>query len=162
MDLKKIKSIIKLVEESSVQEVSVEEGDFAITVSKQSSLPPVGQFAPQAVSMPAPGPPPAAPASTTTSADTGHEATPAAPVSGGHVQKSPIVGTYYEAASPDSDPFITQGCSVKKGDTICIVEAMKIMNEIEAEMDGVIEAIHTANGQAVEYDQPLVTIKPAS
>lgn len=160
MDLKKIKSIIKLVEESSVQEVSVEEGDFAITVSKQSSLPPVGQVAPQVVTSPAAAP--SAPAAPTTSDNSGSEATATAPSSGGHVQKSPIVGTYYEAASPDSDPFITQGCSVKKGDTLCIVEAMKIMNEIEAEMDGVIETIHMANGQAVEFDQPLVTIKPTS
>jgi acetyl-CoA carboxylase biotin carboxyl carrier protein len=160
MDLKKIKSIIKLVEESSVQEVSVEEGDFAITVSKQSSLPPVGQVAPQVVTSPAAVP--SAPTAPTTSDNSGSEETATAPSSGGHVQKSPIVGTYYEAASPDSDPFITQGCSVKKGDTLCIVEAMKIMNEIEAEMDGVIEAIHMANGQAVEFDQPLVTIKPTS
>ncbi len=159
MDLKKIKSIIKLVEESSVQEVSVEEGDFAITVSKQSSLPPVAQpsaqvLAPAATPSQA-APPPSQPEPVT-------EPSGSTPASGGHVQKSPIVGTYYEAASPDSDPFITQGCTVKKGDTICIVEAMKIMNEIEAEVDGVIETIHTANGQAVEFDQPLVTIKPAS
>lgn len=159
MDLKKIKSIIKLVEESSVQEVSVEEGDFAITVSKQSSLPPVGQAAPQVVTSAPPTPVISPVASPSNSSD---EVSAGAPASNGHMQKSPIVGTYYEAASPDSDPFITQGCSVKKGDTICIIEAMKIMNEIEAEMDGVIEAIHTANGQAVEYDQPLVTIKPTS
>ena len=158
MDLKKIKSIIKLVEESSVQEVSVEEGDFAITVSKQSSLPPVAQPSAQVL---APAAPPAqvAPAG---QPEPVTEPLGSTPATGGHVQKSPIVGTYYEAASPDSDPFITQGCTVKKGDTICIIEAMKIMNEIEAEVDGVIETIHTANGQAVEFDQPLVTIKPAS
>lgn len=158
MDLKKIKSIIKLVEESSVQEVSVEEGDFAITVSKQSSLPPVAQPSTQVFS-------PAAPTAQVAPAGQPEPVTEpsgSTPATGGHVQKSPIVGTYYEAASPDSDPFITQGCTVKKGDTICIIEAMKIMNEIEAEVDGVIETIHTANGQAVEFDQPLVTIKPAS
>lgn len=158
MDLKKIKSIIKLVEESSVQEVSVEEGDFAITVSKQSSLPPVAQPSAQVIA-PSTPPPAAAPS---TQPETVTEPSGSAPSTGGHIQKSPIVGTYYEAASPDSDPFITQGCTVKKGDTICIIEAMKIMNEIEAEVDGVIETIHTANGQAVEFDQPLVTIKPSS
>ncbi|MDR9446166.1 MAG: acetyl-CoA carboxylase biotin carboxyl carrier protein [Balneolaceae bacterium] len=162
MDLKKIKSIIKLVEDSSVQEVSVEEGDFAITVSKQSSLPPAGQATPQVVATPTQAQVPAPPAASPASAESQGDPSTGAPASSGHVQTSPIVGTYYEAASPDSDPFITQGCSVKKGDTICIVEAMKIMNEIEAEMDGVIEAIHTANGQAVEFDQPLVTIKPTS
>lgn len=159
MDLKKIKSIIKLVEESSVQEVSVEEGDFAITVSKQSSLPLVTQPSAQVITPSTP--PPVAP-SPSGQPETVTEPSGSVPNSGGHIQKSPIVGTYYEAASPDSDPFITQGCTVKKGDTICIIEAMKIMNEIEAEVDGVIETIHTANGQAVEFDQPLVTIKASS
>ena len=77
----------------------------------------------------------------------------------GHVVKSPMVGTYYGSASPTSAPFVSIGSKVKKGDTICIIEAMKIMNQIQADRDGTITAVHAENGQPVEFDQPLLTIE---
>ncbi len=152
MDLKQIKAIIDLISESDVNEVSIEEGEFKIKVKKQGDVQtvsysqPVSAPAPQA----APAPAVAAPAAAT-------QAEPE-PTSSGDTLKSPIVGTFYEASSPGADPFVKIGDTVKKGQTLCIVEAMKIMNEIESEFSGKIEQILVSDGQAVEFDQPLYII----
>ncbi len=156
MDLKLIKNILNLISESEVDEVSIEEGDFKIKVKKTGAIEQVtyaqpvhqGNFHPTQPAVPQA---PVAPAATT------EEAPSAAPA--GDTVKSPIVGTYYKSPSPDSDPFIKVGDKISKGQTLCIVEAMKIMNEIEADFSGTVVDILVADGQAVEYDQPLFVIK---
>ncbi len=151
MDLKQIKQILDLIAESDVNEVSIEEGDFKIKVKKTGTVeqvtytqPMQQMHAPQA---------PAAPAQPSEAAK------PAAPVATGDKVKSPIVGTYYEASSPDSDPFIKVGDKVTKGQTLCIIEAMKIMNEIESEFSGTIKELLVSNATPVEFDQPLFIIQ---
>lgn len=155
MDLKLIKNILNLISESDVDEVSIEEGDFKIKVKKTGTVEQVTYTQPAApahVAAPAAPSQPAAPAS-------GESKEESKPAPSGDTLKSPIVGTYYKAPSPDSDPFVKVGDKVSKGQTLCIVEAMKIMNEIEAEFGGTIEEILVEDGQPVEYDQPLFTIK---
>lgn len=158
MDLKLIKNILDMIAESDVNEVSLEEGDFKIKVKKQ------GEVQQVAYTQPASAPQaPAQPAATAQPQQGGSQ--PQAEQSGGadqpdgDVLKSPIVGTFYEAPSPDSDPFVKVGDTVSKGDTICIVEAMKIMNEIEAEFGGTVQKILVDDGTPVEFDQPLFIIK---
>ena len=156
MDLKLVKNILTLISESDVDEVSIEEGDFKIKVKKksESNLQTVHYQMPvqqQPVSVPQSAVQPAA--------HTATETKPAASTADGEVVKSPIVGTFYEASSPDADPFVKAGDHVKKGQTLCIVEAMKIMNEIEAEFSGTIQKIVAENGSPVEFDQPLFIIK---
>ena len=151
MDLKQIKAIIDLISESDVNEVSIEEGDFKIKVKKQGDVQTVSYSQPAAA---APAPVAAAPAAASTEA----AAEPAAPAVSGEELKSPIVGTFYSASSPGADPFVKVGDTVQKGQTLCIVEAMKIMNEIEAEFGGTIEAILVQDGSPVEFDQPLFII----
>lgn len=155
MDLKLVKNIINLISDSDVDEVSIEEGDFKIKVKKRSDsavqtvqyqIPPQQQQ-----QTPATPPQPASPQAPKTTEST--EKTD------GTVIKSPIVGTFYEAASPDSDPYVKVGDKVKEGQTLCIVEAMKIMNEIESEFSGTIQEIIAENGSPVEFDQPLFIIK---
>lgn len=159
MDLKLVKNILTLISESDVDEVSIEEGDFKIKVKKksESNLQTV-QYQMPAYQQPAPAAQPASPATaksdSETKTDVGSEEN-----ADGEVVKSPIVGTFYEAASPDADPFVKVGDHVKKGQTLCIVEAMKIMNEIEAEFSGTIQKIVAQNGTPVEFDQPLFIIK---
>lgn len=154
MDLKLVKNIINLISDSDVDEVSIEEGDFKIKVKKRSDsavqtvqyqMPPQQ---PQATAAPAP--------STSTQSP---KSTESVDKSDGTIIKSPIVGTFYEAASPDSDPYVKVGDKIKEGQTLCIVEAMKIMNEIESEYSGTILEIITENGSPVEFDQPLFIIK---
>lgn len=158
MDLKLVKNLLDLISESEVNEVSIEEGDFKLKVKKVSDAPQQAvQYSMPAPQAPAPQPASqAAPAPPASSDDSGASSQP-----DGEVVKSPIVGTFYEAPSPDSDPFVKVGDSVKKGQPLCIVEAMKIMNEIEAEFDGTIQKILVNNGQPVEFDQPLFIIKKA-
>lgn len=148
MDLKLIKNILDLISDSDVDEVSIEEGDFKIKVKKTGAVEQVTytQPAPPATSQPA----------TPSSDEPKQEATSA---SSGDTLKSPIVGTFYKSPSPDSDPFVKVGDKVSKGQTLCIVEAMKIMNEIEAEFGGTIQEILVNDGQPVEYDQPLFIIQ---
>jgi len=154
MDLKEIKNLIKLVEDSEVNEVSISEGEFSIKIKKASTEAiQVSSTPPSVVQLP--------PASATTSAEPAANPSPV-PVedpNSGFIQRSPIVGTYYSSPSPDAKPFISVGDTVSKGQTLCIIEAMKIMNEIEAEVSGVIENILPSNAQAVEYDQPLFVIR---
>jgi acetyl-CoA carboxylase biotin carboxyl carrier protein len=157
MDLKLIKNILDLIAESDVNEVSLEEGDFKIKVKKTDTSQQVTYTQPMAVP-PAPQQAPAQSAQpqqadATKSTGSG-ESQP-----DGDTVKSPIVGTFYEAPDPDSDAFVKVGDKVSKGDTLCIIEAMKIMNEIEAEISGTIQKVLVDDGQPVEFDQPLFIIK---
>ncbi len=147
MDIRKVKKLIELLEESGIDELEIHEGEESVRISRHSK-----QIAQQPMYAPAPQAPApvAAPAAV--------EAAPSCPKYNGTVARSPMVGTFYRAGSPDSDDFVSVGQTVKKGDVLCIVEAMKMMNHIEAEVGGVIESILVDNGQAVEYDQPLFTI----
>lgn len=149
MDIRKVKKLIELLEESNINEIEIKEGEESVRISRGS----------QVVAAPYPAAPVAAPAAPAPAAVApAVEAAPEAPVSNGHVVKSPMVGTFYTAPSPSSPAFIEVGKTVKVGDVICIVEAMKMMNQIEADKAGVIEAILVEDGQPVEYDQPIVTI----
>ena len=161
MDLKLVKKLLDLISDSEVDEVSIEEGDFKLKVKKKAESAPANihyQIPPgQAQPAPAPAQPLQAPApaqNDSGSAEGSAESQPA-----GEVVKSPIVGTFYEAPSPDSDPFVKVGDRIEKGQPLCIVEAMKIMNEIEAEFSGTIQKVVVENGQPVEFDQPLFIIK---
>lgn len=150
MNFKEIQQLIGLINDSDLQEAIIEEGEFKITLRRGATAP--VQYAPAPVAA-APAAPAAAPAPAA-------EATVTAQAAGLIEVCSPIVGTFYRASSPDAAPFVSVGDTVKKGDVLCIVEAMKLMNEIEAEMSGTIAEILVENGQPIEYDQPLFRIKP--
>jgi len=150
MDIRKVKKLIELLEESGIDELEIHEGEESVRISRHGKAPAQTVY-PQ---MPA-----AAPALPAVAASAAASAAPeAAAKLSGTVIRSPMVGTFYRAASPTSANFAEVGQSVKKGDILCIVEAMKMMNHIEAEASGVIESILVENGQPVEYDQPLFTI----
>ena len=148
MDLRKLKTLIELVETSGIAELEIQEGEERVRITR--ALAPSAQtemmHAPMAA---APSPVPAAAA-----AMPGPVAA-AAEEPSGHVVKSPMVGTFYRAASPGAKTFVEVGDTVKEGDTLCIVEAMKLMNEIEADASGVVKAVLAENGQPVEFGQPL-------
>lgn len=151
MDLRKLKTLIELVENSGIAELELTEGEEHVRISRGSSAPQHHYMsAPQQfVAQAAPAAAPAAAAA----------AVPAAPAEPeGHAVKSPMVGTFYRAPSPGAKAFVDVGQSVKEGDTLCIIEAMKLLNEIEADKSGVIKAIMVENGQAVEFGQPLFII----
>ena len=149
MDIRKVKKLIELLEESNINEIEIKEGEESVRISRGSSVAPMVQAAPvmAAPALAAAPAPVAAPAA---------EAAPAAPA--GHTVNSPMVGTFYRSPSPSAPAFVEVGKSVKAGDVICIVEAMKMMNQIEADKSGVVEAILVEDGQPVEYDQPLIII----
>lgn len=149
MDIRKVKKLIELLEESNIDEIEIKEGEESVRISRNRA-PAMPQYfaAPQMAAAPAA---PVAAAAVAPAAD-------AKPVSNGHVVKSPMVGTFYRSPSPGSPAFVEVGKHVKVGDVICIVEAMKMMNQIESDKAGVIEAILVEEGQPVEFDQPLVTI----
>lgn len=149
MDLRKLKKLIDLVQESGISELEVTEGEEKVRIAKH--LPASQTVSYVASAAPAPAAAPAVSVSTT--ADDPADALPA-----GHVVKSPMVGTFYRAASPGAKPFVDVGQSVATGDRLCLIEAMKLMNDIEADADGVIKAILVENGQPVEYGQPLFII----
>jgi acetyl-CoA carboxylase biotin carboxyl carrier protein len=151
MDIRKVKKLIELLEESNINEIEIKEGEESVRISRASSIQqPVAMQVPVQPAAPAPV---AAPAAAPVAAPAAAE-----PQSSGHAVKSPMVGTFYRSPSPTSPAFVEVGKSVKAGDVICIVEAMKMMNQIEADKSGVIEAILVEDGQPVEFDQPLVTI----
>ncbi|MDI1275681.1 acetyl-CoA carboxylase biotin carboxyl carrier protein [Polaromonas sp.] len=150
MDLRKLKTLIDLVSESNVSELEITEAEGKVRIVKSGGAPMVMQ-APVAM-MPAPV---AAPAAGVPAAPV--EAAPAAPA--GHAVKSPMVGTFYRSSSPGAKAYVEVGNQVKEGETICIIEAMKILNEIEADKSGTITRILCENGQAVEYGQPLFMIE---
>ncbi|OYQ19063.1 acetyl-CoA carboxylase, biotin carboxyl carrier protein [Pseudomonas mandelii] len=151
MDIRKVKKLIELLEESGIDELEIKEGEESVRISRHSKTPAQQFYAPAPMQQ-APAPVAAAPVAAAA------PAAPAAPALNGTVARSPMVGTFYRKSSPSSPSFVEVGQTVKKGDTLCIVEAMKMMNHIEAETSGVIESILVENGQPVEYDQPLFTI----
>ncbi|MFT3734357.1 MAG: acetyl-CoA carboxylase biotin carboxyl carrier protein [Rhodocyclaceae bacterium] len=152
MDLRKLKKLIDLVEESGIAELEVTEGEEKVRIAKHSTA-----AAPAAVHYAAAPAAPvmAAPAAAAPAAPAA-DAAPALPA--GHVVKSPMVGTFYRSASPGSEAFVKEGQSVAAGDTLCLIEAMKLMNEIESDAAGTIKAILVENGQPVEFGQPLFVI----
>jgi len=150
MDLRKLKTLIDLVAESGIAELEVTEGEDKVRIVKTAAVAPMAAApAPTVVALP----PPAAAAAATP------VAVPAAVEERGHVVKSPMVGTFYRSPSPGAPAFVDQGTAVKPGDTLCIIEAMKLLNEIEAEIGGTITRILVENGQPVEYGQPLFVIE---
>ncbi len=145
MDLRKLKKLIDLVQESGIGEIEITEGEEKVRISRQGpGAPQVLMTAPQA---PAAAPPPPAVAAPEPAEPTGHEL------------KSPMVGTFYRAPSPGAPAFVEIGQTVAKGQTVCIIEAMKLLNEIESDVSGTIKAILVDNGQPVEYGQPLFLIE---
>lgn len=147
MDIRKVKKLIELLEASDIAEIEIKEGEEAVRISRYSIAAPALMPAPAAPVAAAP-PPAAAPA----------EDKPAVVANSGHVVSSPMVGTFYRSPSPSSPAFVEVGTHVKVGDVVCIVEAMKMMNQIEADKAGVVEAILVNDGEPVEFDQPLITI----
>ena len=153
MDLRKLKTLIDLVSESNVSELEITEADGKVRIVKQSTTQVVAMPAPVYASAPAPVPAAGAPAAAAP------VAAPAAAEVAGTVVKSPMVGTFYRASNPGAKPLADVGTAVKKGQALCIIEAMKIMNEIESEFDGTITKVLAENGQAIEYGQPLFIIE---
>lgn len=153
MDIRKIKKLIELLEETGISEIEIKEGEESLRLSRYNNAP-VEAPAVHYVSAPAPRVEAIAPA-----ASAATESKPAAAISSGHKVRSPMVGTMYTSPSPESPPFVTVGQSVKVGDVLCIVEAMKMFNEIEADRAGKIVEILVANGEPVEYDQVLFVIE---
>ncbi len=148
MDLRKLKKLIDLVQESGIAELEITEGEEKVRINRGGAV--VQGAAAPAVT---PAPAVAAPVAVV-------EAAPAAPAAvEGHVLKAPMVGTFYRSASPGSKPFVEVGQTVAAGDTVCIIEAMKLLNEIEVDKAGVVKAILIENGQPVEYGQPLIVIE---
>ena len=146
MDLRKLKTLIDLVQNSGISELEIHEGDERIRIAKHAApLPGVTQF----VGVPAAGPAP----------EPQQAVDVAPPLPAGRVVKSPMVGTFYRASAPDAAPFVDVGKSVQVGDTLCVIEAMKLMNEIDAEIAGVIRQVLVDNGEPVEFDQPLFVIE---
>jgi acetyl-CoA carboxylase biotin carboxyl carrier protein len=150
MDIRKVKKLIELIEESDIAEIEIHEGEESVRINRYSSSQPVTVAQ-------APAPVAAAPAAISTPEPQPAQSNAAEP--SGHVIKSPMVGTYYSSSAPDSPPFVTIGQSIQKGDTLCIIEAMKILNQIESDTSGVVKSILSENGQAVEFDQPLFVIE---
>ena len=152
MDLRKLKKLIDLVQESGIAELEITEGEEKVRIVKRE-----GQAKESYYMVQGHATGPAAPAQP--SADAPAPAPPTAPAEAeAHVVKSPMVGTFYRSSSPDAKPFVEVGDTVRKGQTICIIEAMKLMNEIEADKDGVVREALVENGQPVEYGEPLFVI----
>ena len=152
MDLRKLKKLIDLVQESGIAELEITEGEEKVKIVKGGAVSMSGAASAMSPApSPATGPAAAAPAPSPAvpEAPAGHE---------GHVLKAPMVGTFYRSPSPDAKAFVEVGQTVKEGQTICIIEAMKLMNEIEADASGVVKAVLVENGQPVEYGQPLFVI----
>ena len=150
MDIRKVKKLIELLEESGMGEIEIKEGEESVRISRSVAnmpAPPVQYAAPAA---PAPAPV-ASPESDTSSAE--------AEIVSGHQVRSPMVGTFYEAPSPGSPPFTEVGKQVKPGDVLCIIEAMKMLNQIECDKAGTVKAVLAENAQPVEFDQPLFVIE---
>jgi acetyl-CoA carboxylase biotin carboxyl carrier protein len=152
MDIRKIKKLIELLEESNIEELEISEGEESVRISRGTRNHPMAMPM-QTYIQPTPYTPPQATASVAAP-----EPAPPPPAASGHAVKSPMVGTYYGAASPGAPAFVSVGQSVKVGDVICIVEAMKMMNQIEADKAGIVEAVLVKDGEPVEFDQPLVII----
>jgi acetyl-CoA carboxylase biotin carboxyl carrier protein len=153
MDIRKVKKLIELLDESGIAEIEITEGEDSVRISRYASSAPV-------VTAPAPFPAPAAPAAAPAAAtQSGEAAAPAeAPEEDGFVVTAPMVGTYYAASSPGAAPYVQVGDRINEGDTLCIIEAMKMMNQIEADVSGVVKSIRIQNGEPVEFGQVLFVI----
>ncbi|WP_294770784.1 acetyl-CoA carboxylase biotin carboxyl carrier protein [uncultured Rhodoferax sp.] len=158
MDLRKLKTLIDLVSDSNVSELEITEAEGKVRIVKGGGAVVQGYAQPVFAAAPAVAAP-AAPAAAPAAAAPAAPATAAAPAAAGHAVKSPMVGTFYRSSAPGAKPFVEVGSTIKQGDTICIIEAMKILNEIEADKSGTVTQILCENGQAVEYGQPLFTIE---
>jgi acetyl-CoA carboxylase biotin carboxyl carrier protein len=150
MDIRKVKKLIELLEESNISEIEIQEGEESVRISRHPNgaswqPQPMPQYA-----QPAPAPAVSAPAAA--------EAEPQGASYRGEAVNSPMVGTFYRSPAPGAKSFVEVGDSVKQGDTICIIEAMKMMNQIEADRDGVVEAILVEDGEPVEFDQPMIVV----
>nr|WP_290698409.1 acetyl-CoA carboxylase biotin carboxyl carrier protein [Halomonas sp. UBA3074] len=154
MDIRKVKKLIELLEESNISEIEIQEGEESVRISRHPNgaswqpqpMPQYAQQQPGYASAPAPASAPAA------------EAEPQGTSYRGEAVNSPMVGTFYRSPAPGAKSFVEVGDSVKQGDTVCIIEAMKMMNQIEADRDGVVEAILVEDGEPVEFDQPMIVI----
>jgi acetyl-CoA carboxylase biotin carboxyl carrier protein len=152
MDLRKLKTLIELVESSGIAELEIEEGEERVRITRSAAAaPPAAAAHVHAIGIPA-----VAPAAALAPARVETPVAPAEPE--GHLVKSPMVGTFYRATSPGAKPFVEVGDSVQVGDTLCIIEAMKLMNEIESDKAGVVKQVLAENGQPVEFGQPLIVI----
>ena len=151
MDIRKVKKLIELLEESNIDEIEIKEGEESVRITRNSG-------AQNVVMASYPGAPAPAPVAAAPVAMAPAAAVEPAATTSGHVVKSPMVGTFYASPSPTSAVFVEVGQSVKVGDVVCIVEAMKMMNQIEADKAGTVEAILAEDGEPVEFDQPLVSI----
>ena len=152
MDIRKVKKLIELLEESNIGEIEIKEGEESVRISRHGNQP----AAPVAYAAPAPVAP--APAVAPAEAPAAEAAAPAATPVADNAVLSPMVGTFYRSPSPEAPTFVEVGQTVRVGDVLCIVEAMKMMNQIEADRAGTVTAIHVENGEAVEFDQPLISI----
>ena len=152
MDIRKVKKLIELLEESNIGEIEIKEGEESVRISRYGNQP----AAPVAYAAPAPAPSPAA--APTPAEAPAEAASPAAAPAADNAVLSPMVGTFYRSPSPEAPSFVDVGQTVRVGDVLCIVEAMKMMNQIEADRAGTVTAIHVENGEAVEFDQPLISI----
>lgn len=155
MDIRKVKKLIELLEESAVDEIEIHEGEESVRISRRStvSTPP---FYPQHYTVPMSQPPFPGDASVlATVAEPSSEPT-------GHTVTSPMVGTYFESPSPGAKPFVEIGRHISSGDTVCIIEAMKVLNQIEADVSGEVRAVLVSDGQPVEYGEPLFIIEPSA
>ncbi len=148
MDIRKVKKLIELLEESDIAEIEIHEGEESVRISRYGTLP--------ASVAAAVAPPIALPGTPAAAAETAEPVDDTPP---GHAVRSPMVGTFYRASTPGAKPFATEGQTVSAGDTVCIIEAMKILNQIESDKSGKIIKIMVDNGQPVEYDQPLFIIE---
>ena len=148
MDIRKIKKLIELVEESGIAELEITEGEESVRIHRGGVAPIAPVYAPQPAPLAAQVAAPVAPVA---------DAAPAVPA--GHTVKSPMVGSFYRASSPEAKPFVEVGSQVNVGDTLCIIEAMKMMNQIESDKAGVVTAILVNNQDAIEFDQPLFVIE---
>lgn len=146
MDIRKLKKLIELVQESGIAELEINEGEESVRIGR---YPPAGSVAAAPPATAAPEPPAATEAPAAKTEDDTPE---------GHIVRSPMVGTFYRAPAPDAKPFVDVGDSVSASDTLCIIEAMKMLNQIEAEVSGKVSAVLVDNGQPVEFDQPLFVV----
>jgi acetyl-CoA carboxylase biotin carboxyl carrier protein len=157
MDIRKIKKLIELLEQSDVSEIEIHEGEESVRISRHgNNSAPISYYMPPGMQMPMQ-------MSMVNAASTAPIATSAPadedPLAGLNIVRSPMVGTFYRAPSPGAKPFVEEGHTVKSGDTLCIIEAMKILNQIECEQAGTVKRILVENGQPVEYNQPLFVIE---
>lgn len=151
MDIRKIKKLIELLEDSDVSEIEIVEGEESVRIAR-------GGTAPMAYAQPAPVAAVAAPSAVSTPSFAEPADTAASDLPPGTLVESPMVGTFYRSSTPGTDPFVEVGQTVSQGDTLCIIEAMKIMNQIEAETSGTVRAVLVEDGQPVEFGEPLIVI----